>query len=196
MDRQPVVGVLALQGNFAVHCSMLEQRCGVRARLVRDAVELASCDGLIIPGGESTTIGKLMDRCGLLEPITAFAAAGRPIYGTCAGLILMAKWIDGSDQIRLGLMDVTVARNAFGRQIDSFEADVRVPAVGAAPVRGVFIRAPYVLGVGAGVEVLAEYDGRTVAVRQGALLGTAFHPEMTDDPRMHCYFVEMVCGAG
>lgn len=170
---------------------MLEERLGVKARLVRSADELAGVDALIIPGGESTTIGKLMDRHGLDRAIRARADEGMPVYGTCAGLILLAKEIEGSDQLRLGLMDVTVARNAFGRQVDSFEADIPVPVIGEEPVRGVFIRAPYVTQAGPDVEILGRYRDRIVAVRQGNLLGSAFHPELTDDARLHAYFAEM-----
>jgi pyridoxal 5'-phosphate synthase pdxT subunit len=186
------VGVLALQGDFEAHRKVLEERLGVPARLVRDAGELSEVDGLIIPGGESTTIGKLLDRQALREPLQARAQQGMPLYGTCAGLILMAKEIEGSDQPRLGLLDVTVARNAFGRQIDSFEADVPVAEIGPEPVRGVFIRAPYVSKTSSGVDVLGRYEDKIVAVRQGNLLGSAFHPELTDDSRFHAYFVEMV----
>lgn len=170
---------------------MLEERLGVKARLVRSVDELAGVDALIIPGGESTTIGKLMDRHGLDRAIRARAREGMPVYGTCAGLILLAKEIEGSDQLRLGLMDVTVARNAFGRQVDSFEADIPVPVIGKEPVRGVFIRAPYVTQAGPDVEILGRYRDRIVAVRQGNLLGSAFHPELTDDARLHAYFAEM-----
>ena len=191
---QTVIGVLGLQGDFEAHLGTLRKLPEVQGRLVRSADELAEVDGLIIPGGESTTIGKLMDRQALLEPIRERAAAGMPVYGTCAGLILMAKDIAGSDQHRLGLMDVTVERNAFGRQVDSFEADISTPAMGDTPVRGVFIRAPFVSRVGTGVETLAEFEGKIVAVRQGSLLGTAFHPELTDDCRVHAYFVDVVKG--
>jgi 5'-phosphate synthase pdxT subunit len=149
-------------------------------------------DGLIIPGGESTTIGQIAQRWGLLEPVRAFAQAGRPVWGTCAGMILMAKEVvdGGPDQPRLGLMDIAVRRNAFGRQVDSFEAGLEVPALGQPPFHAVFIRAPLVERVGEGVEVLACLDdGQVVAVRQGNLLATAFHPELTADDRFHRYFV-------
>lgn len=188
----PTIGILALQGDFEAHAKHLEQRLGVRAPIVRTAEEVAAVDGLILPGGESTTIGKLMERFGVGEAILRRAAEGMPIYGTCAGLILLAREIEGSDQYRLGLLDVTVARNAFGRQIDSFEADIRMPAVGEEPVRGVFIRAPYVVRTGPGVEALAEYDGKIVAVRQGRVLGTAFHPELTEDARVHSMFLAQI----
>jgi len=186
------IGVLALQGDFEAHKKMLEERLGVFARLVRSPDELEGIDGLILPGGESTTIGKLMDRHGVDTAIRERAAAGMPIYGTCAGLILMAKDIEGSDQLRLGLMDIEVTRNAFGRQQESFEANIPVPAIGEEPVRGVFIRAPYVSKSAPDVETLGRYKEKIVAVRQGNLLGSAFHPELTDDCRLHGYFLKMV----
>lgn len=186
------IGVLALQGDFDAHAQML-RRCGVAAREVRKVQELQEVDGLIIPGGESTTIMKLMQRYGLDMAIHQRASSGMPIYGTCAGLIVMAREIEGfPQQPRLGLLDVTVARNAFGRQVDSFETDLPVPILGDHPLRAVFIRAPYVTQVGSQVEVLAQLDGKVVLVQQGKLLGGAFHPELTDDLRMHRYFVEMV----
>jgi 5'-phosphate synthase pdxT subunit len=185
------IGVLALQGDFEAHRKMLEERLDVRTRLVRAPDEVAKVDGLILPGGESTTIGKLMDRYEVDGAVRARVEEGMPVYGTCAGLILLAKEIEDSDQLRLGLMDVTVARNAFGRQVESFEADIPVPVLGEPPVRGVFIRAPYVTRTGPEVEVLGRYRDKIVAVRQGNLLGSAFHPELTDDARMHSHFVEM-----
>jgi pyridoxal 5''-phosphate synthase, glutaminase subunit Pdx2 len=191
-DKKPIVGILALQGDFEAHRKMLEERLGAETCLVRTSEEVKQVDGLILPGGESTTVGKLMDRYGLDEAIRERAAEGMPVYGTCAGLILLAKEIEGSDQLRLGLMDVTVARNAFGRQVDSFEADIPVPVIGEDPVRGVFIRAPYVSASDSQVEVLGRFEDKVVAVRQGNLLGSAFHPELTDDSRMHAYFLKMV----
>ncbi|MCS7208549.1 MAG: pyridoxal 5'-phosphate synthase glutaminase subunit PdxT [Fimbriimonadales bacterium] len=185
------VGVLALQGDFAEHISMLT-RLGVESREVRKLSDLESVDALIIPGGESTTIGKLMARYELDRAIHARAEQGMPIYGTCAGMILLAKDIEGSQQPRLGLMDIAVVRNAFGRQIESFEADIPFKPTPERPVRGVFIRAPIVSRVGAGVEVLSEFEGKIVAVRQGNLLATAFHPELTDDERVHRYFLAIV----
>jgi 5'-phosphate synthase pdxT subunit len=185
------IGVLALQGDFAEHLAMLA-RIGVDAREVRKAGDLEGVDALIIPGGESTTIGKLMARYGLDAAIRARAQQGMPIYGTCAGLILLAKEIEGSDQPRLGLMDIAVVRNAFGRQIESFEADISFAPTPDQPVRGVFIRAPIVARVGAGVQTLSVFDGKIVAVQQGDLLATAFHPELTDDTRVHRYFLSLV----
>lgn len=184
------IGVLALQGDYEAHVSALRRIGDVEPFLVRDADELAAADGLIIPGGESTTIGKLLVRTGLEAAIRQRAQGGMPVYGTCAGMILMAKRIAQSDQPRLGLMDITVARNAFGRQIDSFEADIAMPAFGEPPVRGVFIRAPYVTEAGPGVAVLATFNGVIVAVRERHYLATAFHPELTADTRIHSAFAE------
>jgi 5'-phosphate synthase pdxT subunit len=186
-----LVGVLALQGDFAEHMAMLT-RIGVDAREVRKAGDLEGVDALIIPGGESTTIGKLMARYRLDEAIRARVKQGMPIYGTCAGLILLAKEIEGSEQPRLGLMDIAVVRNAFGRQIESFEADIPFAPTPDQPVRGVFIRAPIVARVGVGVQTLSVFDGKIVAVQQGNLLATAFHPELTDDTRVHRYFLSLV----
>jgi 5'-phosphate synthase pdxT subunit len=188
----PVIGVLALQGDFEAHLRMLE-RCGVQAKEVRTTQQLQEVDGLIIPGGESTTIIKLMQRYGIDTVLQQRARAGMPVYGTCAGLIVMAREIEGyPQQPRLALLDVAVARNAFGRQVDSFEIDLPIPKLGEPPVRAVFIRAPYVTRVGHTVDVLASVDGKVVLVQQGNLLGGAFHPELTDDLRLHRYFTEMV----
>jgi 5'-phosphate synthase pdxT subunit len=186
-----LVGVLALQGDFAEHIAMLS-RIGVDTREVRKPSDLEGVDALIIPGGESTTIGKLMARYGLDAAIRARAEQGMPIYGTCAGLILLAQEIEGSNQPRLGLMDIAVIRNAFGRQIESFEADIPFAPTPDQPIRGVFIRAPIVSRVGAGVQVLSDFAGKIVAVQQGNLLATAFHPELTDDTRVHRYFLTLV----
>lgn len=193
MEKEAVtIGVLALQGDFEAHLRML-QRCGVQGCEVRTVQQLQEVDGLIIPGGESTTIIKLMQRYGLDQAVRQRAAEGMPIYGTCAGLIVMAREIEEyPQQPRLGLLDVAVARNAFGRQVDSFEVDLPVPRLGEQPLRAVFIRAPYVTRTGEGVEVLAKLDGKVVLVQQANLLGGAFHPELTDDLRLHRYFVEMV----
>jgi 5'-phosphate synthase pdxT subunit len=185
------IGVLALQGAFREHQWMLE-RCGADVVEVRKPEDLDSIDGLVIPGGESTTIGKLMVRWGLLEKIREQAAAGMGIYGTCAGMILLAKEIVDSDQPRLALMDIRVKRNAFGRQRESFEADLDVPEFGQEPIRAVFIRAPYIESAGPGVRVLAQVNGKTVIARQGKLLVTAFHPELTDCEQIHAYFVKML----
>ena len=176
MSSKITIGVLALQGAFQKHIEMLS-RCGVNSISVRTADELARVSGLIIPGGESTTVGKLMVRYGLDKQIAEAAHQGMPVYGTCTGLILLAKEIVGSDQPRLGLMDVTVLRNAFGRQVDSFEADIDIDEIGPPLIRAVFIRAPYVVEVRDDALVLARCDDKNVLVRQGNLLGGAFHPE-------------------
>ena len=181
------IGVLALQGDFALHLECL-RRCGATPLAVRTEGELDACDGLVIPGGESTTIGKLLDRMRLLPALASRIAEGLPVYGTCAGAILLARVIVDSNQVRLGSMDITVARNAYGRQVDSFEADLAVAAIGPDPLRGVFIRAPIIEAVGPGVEVLARFEGRAVLVREGAMLAGTFHPELTDDLRVHRYF--------
>lgn len=196
------IGVLAVQGAFIEHEKILA-RSGAEPVEVRLPEHLEGLDGLIIPGGESTTIGKVAQEWGLMEPMRAFAESGRPLWGTCAGMILMAGEVSDSvpGQPLLGLMDVTVRRNAFGRQVDSFEADLEVPALGEQsfdgaqdrPFHAVFIRAPLIERVGKGVETLAQLeDGKAVAVRQGNLLATAFHPELTDDERFHRYFLSLV----
>ncbi len=162
----------------------------VEVRLPRDLVDL---DALILPGGESTTMRKLIDEYGLREPILSLARAGAPMLGTCAGMILLADRLTDGDEPVFALLDVEVRRNGYGRQLDSFEADLSVPSLGAAPLHGVFIRAPVVTGVGPRAEVLAaDADGRPVAVRQGRVLATAFHPELTGDRRLHRLFVELI----
>lgn len=186
------IGVLALQGAFIEHIQRLRQ-IGVGAVEVRLPQDLEGLDGLIIPGGESTTIGKLIDAYQLVEPVRRMAAEGKPVWGTCAGMIMLATDIDGSDQPRLGLMDIGVNRNAFGRQVDSFEADLNVAGLPGGPFHAIFIRAPVLTRAGEDVHVLAQLpDGRMVAAEQGKLLVTAFHPELTDDARFHEYFVQMV----
>jgi 5'-phosphate synthase pdxT subunit len=198
----PTIGVLAMQGDVREHLAALE-RLGVRAVGVRRPAELAAVDALVFPGGESTTMDKLLRAFDLFEPLRDRLAAGMPAYGSCAGMILLAERIlDGtSDQQALGALDVTVRRNAFGRQVDSFEEDIVAPALGAGPedrpMRAVFIRAPWVEDAGPGVEVLARVStgpaaGRIVAVREGAVMATAFHPELGADPRVHAAFVRMV----
>ncbi|MCB9453941.1 MAG: pyridoxal 5'-phosphate synthase glutaminase subunit PdxT [Anaerolineaceae bacterium] len=185
------IGVLALQGAFIEHEKILRD-LGVTPVEVRLPEHLADLDGLIIPGGESTTIGKLAVEFGLMEPLRRFAAE-RPTWGTCAGLIFLAKNIGIDRQPILGVMDITVNRNAFGRQVDSFATDLRIRMMGEVPFPAVFIRAPVITAVAPGVEVLAELpDGRIVAAQQGHLLATAFHPELTGDSRFHRYFVEMI----
>ncbi|WP_062309457.1 pyridoxal 5'-phosphate synthase glutaminase subunit PdxT [Alicyclobacillus sendaiensis] len=184
------IAVIAVQGAFREHIAALRQ-LGADAREAKWARDLEGVDGVVIPGGESTAIGKLMREYDMLEPVRELARAGKPIYGTCAGMIVLAKRIEGEDTVHLGLMDVTVRRNSFGRQRESFEADIDIPAIGAPPFPAVFIRAPHIVSVGEGVEVLATYEDRIVAVRQGNLLATSFHPELTDDYRLHQYFLNM-----
>lgn len=184
------IGVLALQGAVAEHLKMI-QDLGEEAVAVKQVEQLAEIDGLILPGGESTTIGKLMVRYGFVEELIKFSEQKKPIFGTCAGLIILAKQINGLEDSHLSLFDVKVERNAFGRQIQSFEADLQVNNVGE-DFRAVFIRAPYVMEVADNVEVLSVYEDKIVAVRQEHLLGTAFHPELTDDKRMHKYFIDLV----
>jgi 5'-phosphate synthase pdxT subunit len=182
-----------MQGAFIEHEKAL-RRIGVEPVEVRLPGHLEGLDGLILPGGESTTIGQLAERWELLEPIRAFVQTGRPIWGTCSGMILMARQVTGEvpDQPRLELMDIVVRRNAFGRQVDSFETDLEIPALDGAPFHAIFIRAPLIERVGAAVEVLARLDdGTVVAARQGNLLVTAFHPELTEDDRFHRYFATL-----
>lgn len=196
------IGVLALQGDFIEHQAVL-RRLNVGVRQVRDGDELRDLDGLIIPGGESTTFCRLMQDFNLYRPLRALIESGLPVWGTCAGLIVLAKRAPDLDFPTLDALDITVRRNAYGRQVDSFEADLPVPALNSAqsprPFHGVFIRAPVVDDVGAGVEVLtclpadaAGATGSPVALRQGPLLATSFHPELTDDDRFHRYFLEIV----
>jgi 5'-phosphate synthase pdxT subunit len=185
------IGVLALQGAFREHIEALH-KLGVEAVEVRLPEQLEGLDGLIIPGGESTAIGKLAVKYGLQEAIQRYAQQGNPVYGTCAGMILLSKDV-GRDQPLLGVMDVKVERNAFGRQLDSFETDLDIPALGDEPFPAVFIRAPKIESVSDGVEVLARLpDGAPVAAREGNMIVTAFHPELTDDLRFHRYFLAMV----
>ncbi|HAP32363.1 MAG TPA: pyridoxal 5'-phosphate synthase glutaminase subunit PdxT [Firmicutes bacterium] len=183
------IAVLALQGAVTEHMHSVE-RCGASALAVRRAAQLSGVDGLIIPGGESTTIGRLSGLYGFREAICSLAAAGKPVLGTCAGAILLARRVDGQDPI-IPLMDIAVVRNAFGRQRESFETDMAIPALGAEPYCGVFIRAPLISSVGAEVEVLASYGAGVVFARQKNLLAVAFHPELTDDLRLHQYFLNM-----
>lgn len=182
------VGVLALQGAFREHVAAVT-RLGATAREVRQLKDIDGIDALIIPGGESTTMGKLLNEWNMLEPLRQRILDGMPVYGSCAGLILLCREIENSDQPRLGVLDATVRRNAFGRQVDSFETDLNIPEVGADPIPAVFIRAPVIISVGAGVTVLAEVKGQAVAVRQNNILATSFHPELTPDTRMHSYFL-------
>jgi pyridoxal 5'-phosphate synthase pdxT subunit len=177
------IGVLAVQGGFEAHLKML-RGLGADVCEVRVPKDLLGLDGLVIPGGESTTILKGIESAGLEEAIRAHHEAGRPVFGTCAGMIVC-------DDAHLGLIDATATRNAFGRQLQSFEADLPVRGIGDEPLRAVFIRAPWVERHGEGVEVLASYEGHPVAIREGGVLACAFHPELTDDPRLHALFMAM-----
>jgi pyridoxal 5'-phosphate synthase pdxT subunit len=192
----PTIGVLALQGAFIEHINRLRE-VGADAVEVRLPADLDGVDGLIIPGGESTTIGRLIDWYELREPITQMVADGKPVWGTCAGMILLAKEVDQESRAQhqplLELMDITVRRNAFGSQLDSFEADLEMPSISDEPVPTVFIRAPIVSRAGDDVEVLGTLsDGKIVAVRQNNLVATAFHPELTGDQRLHHWFMKLV----
>jgi len=196
-----VIGVLALQGNVREHVTALTA-CGAQARPIRRPEELSGIDGIVIPGGESTTIGKLAVDFGLLDPLRKLLAEGMPAFGSCAGMIMLAdRVLDGRpDQQTIGGIDMTVRRNAFGRQVDSFETTLRLHGVPGDPLPAVFIRAPWVESVGEGVEVLARIsggpaDGRIVAVRQRHLMATSFHPELTNDRRVHQLFIDMVTRA-
>ena len=195
---RPLIGVLALQGDVREHLEVLRGE-GADAVPVRRPEELAAVDGLVIPGGESTTMVKLADRFGMLEPLRSAVRGGLPAYGSCAGMILLAdRLLDAPpDQATVGGLDVTVRRNAFGRQVDSFESEIELTGVDGGPLHAVFIRAPWVEQAGEGVEVLGRVvggpaDGKIVAVRQGSLVATSFHPELTGDRRVHALFVDMV----
>ncbi|GHF67535.1 5'-phosphate synthase pdxT subunit [Amycolatopsis bartoniae] len=202
MTTKPVIGVLALQGDVREHAAALEH-AGARVRPVRRPAELAEVDGIVLPGGESTTMSRLLETFELLEPLRERIAAGMPAYGSCAGMILLARQVlDGRpDQRQLDGLDVIVRRNAFGRQVDSFEGDLDFEGLDGGPVHAVFIRAPWVEKAGDGVEILARVPetpdagdaaARIVAIRQGPVLATAFHPELTGDERVHRLFVTMV----
>ena len=179
------IGVLAVQGDFAEHAAMLAS-IGVEPVEVRLPADLAGVSGLVLPGGESTAMRRLIARWGLAQPILDLAASGAPLFGTCAGMIVLSKEIAAGEEPVLPLLDVTVQRNAFGRQLDSFETDIAVPVLGDQPVHGVFIRAPVIERVGSDVDVLARLDnGRIVAVRERNVIATAFHPELAGEPRFH-----------
>ncbi|ADK02825.1 TPA: pyridoxal 5'-phosphate synthase glutaminase subunit PdxT [Bacillus anthracis] len=184
------IGVLGLQGAVREHVKSVEAS-GAEAVVVKRIGQLEEIDGLILPGGESTTMRRLIDKYDFMEPLRTFAKSGKPMFGTCAGMILLAKTLIGYDEAHIGAMDITVERNAFGRQKDSFEAALSIKGVGEDFV-GVFIRAPYVVDVADDVEVLSTHGDRMVAVRQGPFLAASFHPELTDDHRVTAYFVEMV----
>lgn len=184
------IGVLGLQGAVREHVKSVEAS-GAEAVVVKRIEQLEEIDGLILPGGESTTMRRLIDKYAFMEPLRTFAKSGKPMFGTCAGMILLAKTLIGYEEAHIGAMDITVERNAFGRQKDSFEAALSMKGVGEDFV-GVFIRAPYVVNVADDVEVLSTHGDRMVAVRQAQFLAASFHPELTDDHRVTAYFVEMV----
>ena len=185
------VGVLALQGDVIEHVAALE-RAGARAVLVKSVADLSGVDALVIPGGESTTVMKLMDRTGLAAPIVERVGRGMPLWGTCMGMIVAAREVAELEQPALGLIDIAVRRNAFGRQNESAEIDLRIPALGSRPFHAVFIRAPWIERYGPNVELLAQRDGHGVMVRERNVLATSFHPEIGGDDRVHRYFLEMV----
>lgn len=186
------IGVLAVQGAVREHVNMLNQIADAQGVWVKYAHEFDEIDGLIIPGGESTAIGRLLRDFGLLEPLRSKIEAGLPVWGTCAGMILLAKKLVGDASVHLGVMDIEVSRNGYGRQLGSFETVVNIPEVADKDIMLAFIRAPYVNSVGNGVDILLEVDGRIVACRQGHMLATAFHPEITNDLSFHKYFVSMI----
>ncbi len=189
--RPPVVGVLALQGDVDEHIAAFE-KLGVETARVKTLEQLNHVDGLVIPGGESTTVIRLLDRFALAEPLVARVRAGMPLWGTCMGMIVAARDVAELEQRTLGLIDITVRRNAFGRQLASEEVAIDVPALGAAPFPAIFIRAPWIERAGPGVDMLASHGGHGVFVRAGNVMGTSFHPELTHDVRVHAYFLEMV----
>ena len=185
------VGVLALQGDVDEHIAAM-QRAGAAAIPVRNAADLERACGLIVPGGESTTVMKLLERFDMASPIIERVHSGMPLWGTCMGMIVVAKQVAGLDQPSLGLLDVSVRRNAFGRQNESAEVDLAIPALGPEPFPAIFIRAPWIERAGPGVQTLAQRGGHGVMVREGNVLGTSFHPELTRDPRVHAYFLQMI----
>ena len=187
---QPCVGLLALQGAFREH-GVTMRKLGAHVREIRQLKDVDGIDALIIPGGESTTMGKLLVELGLMEPLRQRIEAGMPVYGSCAGLILLCQEIESSEQPRLGVLKATVRRNAFGRQVDSFETALRIDGIDGAPFPAVFIRAPIITHVHASVRVLASVNEQAVAVQQGHILATSFHPELTRDLRVHRYFLHM-----
>jgi pyridoxal 5'-phosphate synthase pdxT subunit len=185
------IGVLGLQGDVEEHLAMLEQ-CKVEAQRVKTPEELRAVDGLIIPGGESTTVGAMLERFGLTKPLLDRVKKGMPVWGTCMGMIVMAERVIGSDQPTLGLLHIDVKRNAFGRQVESAEVPLDIQGLSGKPFPGVFIRAPWIEAARDGCKIVATLDGKGVMVRQGKLLGTSFHPELTDDPRIHKLFIDLV----
>ncbi len=193
--RAGLIGVLALQGDVAEHMQALAAS-GAEATPIKTRAELAAVDALIIPGGESTTVIRLLERFALIEPIVARVRAGMPFWGTCMGMIVAAHDVAGSDQKTLDLIDITVRRNAYGRQIASEEVPLAIPVLGSEPFPAIFIRAPWIERAGPGVELLATHGGHGVFVRQGNMMGTSFHPELTGDHRVHAYFVREVVRSG
>lgn len=191
METSPLIGVLALQGDVVEHIAAM-RRAGAHAIPVKNLADLNSVDGLIIPGGESTTVMKLLDRFALGAPIVQRVRSGMPLWGTCMGMIVIARDVVELQQPTLDLIDISVRRNAFGRQNDSVEVDLAIPALGDRPFPAIFIRAPWIERTGPGVELLAQRDGHGVMVREGNVLGTSFHPELTSDRRVHAYFLQMV----
>jgi 5'-phosphate synthase pdxT subunit len=187
----PVVGVLGLQGDVEEHLAMLEQ-CKVETLRVKTPEDLRAVDALIIPGGESTTVGAMLERFGLTKPLLERVKKGMPVWGTCMGMIVMAENVVGSNQPTLGLLHIDVKRNAFGRQVESAEVPLDIQGFGGKPFPGVFIRAPWIEATRDGAKIVASLDGKGVMVRQGNLLGTSFHPELTDDPRIHKLFIDLV----
>ncbi len=183
------IGVLALQGAVREHVRSIEA-CGAEAVSVKKTDDLLDLDALILPGGESTTMRRLIDRYGFMDPLRDFARSGKPMFGTCAGLILLAGEVVGYDEAHLGVMDVKVERNSFGRQIDSFEADLDIKGI-EAPFNAVFIRAPHIVTAGPNTEILCEHEGKIVMARSGQFLGCSFHPELTNDHRITEYFIAM-----
>lgn len=191
MATSGLIGVLALQGDVVEHLAAM-RRAGAQAIPVKNRAELGGVDGLVIPGGESTTVMKLLDRFGMAEPVVERARSGMPLWGTCMGMIVIAHEVVGMEQPCLDLLDIAVRRNAFGRQNESAEVEVPIAALGEPPFPAIFIRAPWIERTGPGVELLAQRNGRGVMVRQGNILGTSFHPELAQDERVHAYFLRMV----
>ena len=194
MSNGTAIGVLSLQGDVEEHLTALAA-CKVEARGVKTPEDLAEVDGLIIPGGESTTVGEMMERFGLAKPLAKRVNSGMPVWGTCMGMIVLAKKVQGSTQPTLGLLSIEVKRNAFGRQVESAEVPLEIEGLPGKPFPGVFIRAPWIESSWGDAHVLARLDGKGVMVRQKQILGTSFHPELTDDHRLHAYFADMVAAA-
>jgi 5'-phosphate synthase pdxT subunit len=194
MKKAMTIGVLSLQGDVEEHLAALDV-CDVRSRRVKTPEDLALVDALIVPGGESTTVGEMMNRFGLAAPFKQRAKTGMPVWGTCMGMIVLAARVVGSKQPTLGLLSIEVKRNAFGRQIESAELPLHIDGIDGQPFPGVFIRAPWIESAWGDAKILSSVDGKGVMVRQGAILGTSFHPELTSDTRVHRYFADMVSGA-